>query len=97
MYQPLEAVGPAAGRVVAFARGSGSSMLIAAVPRLTGAAGDPDLWSGTTLPVPADAPRQWTCALTGESHLTGEDGRLRLDRLFGVLPAALLLSDPDLE
>jgi (1->4)-alpha-D-glucan 1-alpha-D-glucosylmutase len=103
-YEPLEAAGPEAGRVVAFARGNASARLIAAVPRLIATSlleqdgdrlpTDPALWSTTTLALPLDAPRRWTCALSGESHAAGVDGRLRLDRLFGILPVALLLSDP---
>ncbi len=90
-YEPLAPAGPHANRVVAFMRGEGASRLIAAVPRLL-ADEDPAAWSGTTLSLPADASRHWTCALSGEVHSTDEAARLRVDRLFAILPVALLLS-----
>jgi (1->4)-alpha-D-glucan 1-alpha-D-glucosylmutase len=99
-YLPLTLSGPAAGRVVAFARGEGRERLIVAAPRLFGAevtAGgtaptDPVLWEDTFLPIPPGWPGQWVCALSGEP-ITAEPQGLRLASLFAVLPAALLLAE----
>ena len=91
VYQPLIAEGPEAGRVVAFARGEGASQLIASVSRFHTT---PVSWSATALPLPAAAPRQWFCALSGESVAVEGDGRLPLDQVFGILPVALLVSQP---
>ncbi|HUF36116.1 MAG TPA: malto-oligosyltrehalose synthase [Gemmatimonadales bacterium] len=100
-YFPLAAVGGAAERVVAFARGDGTHRLVAAVPRLLatrlmdgGAPTDPALWGGTRLPLPAGSPARWRCALSGEPLETDGDGALSVAALFGHLPGALLLAAP---
>jgi (1->4)-alpha-D-glucan 1-alpha-D-glucosylmutase len=100
VYLPLAPQGPAADRVVAFARGEEDERMIVAVPRLFGAwvisAGtgptDPALWQDTVVAIPQGWPVRWTSALTGEP-ITAEPRGLRLASLFGVLPAALLLAD----
>jgi (1->4)-alpha-D-glucan 1-alpha-D-glucosylmutase len=100
-YHPLRAAGPAAERVVAFARGGEpeGDRLVTVVPRLTAglAAGaaptGPALWTGTVLPLPTGWPSRWTCALSGEPVRASADGTLALADLFRRLPAALLLSD----
>ncbi len=97
-YVPLQASGAAARHVVAFGRGQGSERLIAVAPRLLaartlegGSPTDPVFWAGTDLPIPEDWPGTWTCALSGET-VRVEPGRgLRLQDIFGILPAALLL------
>ena len=73
-YLALDARGPSAGKVVAFARGEGTERLVAAVPRLLGrhvAEGgrptDPALWADTALPLPEGWPSRWTCAISGRS------------------------------
>jgi (1->4)-alpha-D-glucan 1-alpha-D-glucosylmutase len=104
-YLPLEARGPAARHVLAFARigARGDGAAIAAVPRLprtlvgngrdapAGAA-----WGETRLALPAElAERRWTSALDGRSldGAAGSAGReLRLADVLDPLPAALLLS-----
>jgi (1->4)-alpha-D-glucan 1-alpha-D-glucosylmutase len=96
VYQPIEAEGEGAERLVAFARGEGDARLLAAVARFHSpeeTAGSTGAWSGTTLLVPVDAPRRWTCALTGASHEVTA-GRLQVADLFRILPAALLLAEP---
>jgi (1->4)-alpha-D-glucan 1-alpha-D-glucosylmutase len=90
-YLPLAAQGSEAGRVVAFGRGDGRDRLLVAVPRHLGSkalAG----WADTVLPLPAEWPARWTCALSGE-RVGAEHGVLQVDDLFGLLPAALLLPD----
>jgi (1->4)-alpha-D-glucan 1-alpha-D-glucosylmutase len=99
-YVPLPAEGPGAPRVVAFGRGEGADRMIAVVPRLIARRTvadslrptDPSLWHGTVLPLPAGWPLRWRCALSGEPVAAGPDG-LRLETVFGILPAALLLGD----
>ena len=88
VYQPLLAEGPESHRVVAFARGSGWSRLVAIVTRFHAT---PGAWPSTWLPLPAGS--RWTCALSGESVEVGADGRLPLDHVLGILPVALLLSE----
>jgi (1->4)-alpha-D-glucan 1-alpha-D-glucosylmutase len=96
-YVPLEPSGRAGFRVVAFGRGEGAERLIAVVPRRLGRVElgptDPPLWEGTVVPVPADWPRRWSCALSGRSLTVGPDG-LPVADVFAVLPVALLLSEP---
>jgi len=101
-YLPLEATGRSAARVIAFGRGEGAERLLAVVPRLLaghlvtgGTPTDRALWDGISLPLPADWPSRWTCALSGRS-LRSDPGRgLRAADLFGILPVALLLADPE--
>ena len=101
-YLALDARGPSAGRIVAFARGEGPERLVAAVPRLLGhhlasggAPTDPALWTHTTLPLPDGWPSQWTCALSGRTLRSEPGAGLRAADLFSVVPLALLLSSPD--
>ena len=65
------------------------------MPRLVAAfGGGPPLgevWEGTTLLLPEDAPAQLTDALTGR-ELTVTDGRLALADVFAAFPGALLES-----
>jgi (1->4)-alpha-D-glucan 1-alpha-D-glucosylmutase len=95
-YLPLEASGRAGFRVVGFGRGDGGDRLIAAVARrlgrVEGSPTEPALWEDTVLPLPADWPRRWSCALSGRSLVTHPDG-LHVADLFAVLPVALLLSE----
>jgi (1->4)-alpha-D-glucan 1-alpha-D-glucosylmutase len=96
-YVPLEASGRAAIRVMAFGRGDAGERLIAVVPRLLGrfegSPTEPSLWDDTLLPLPADWPRRWACALSGRSLVARPDG-FPVAELFAVLPVALLLSEP---
>ncbi|HJR49914.1 MAG TPA: hypothetical protein VJ794_02350, partial [Gemmatimonadales bacterium] len=95
-YLPLEASGSSGFRVVAFGRGDGGERLIAAVPRrlgrLEGSPTDPAVWEDTMVPLPADWPRRWACALSGRSLVAQPDG-LPVAELFALLPVALLLSE----
>ena len=101
-YLPLQASGPSAGRVIAFGRGQGGDRLVAAVPRFLaghvirgGLPTDSALWDGTALPIPPDWPSRWTCALSGRTLQSDPSSGLRVGDLFGILPVALLLADPD--
>ena len=77
-YAPLLAHGPAADRVVAFARGA----LIAVVPRLV--VGLRAGWQGTTLDLPGGS---WANVLTGA---TGLAGCIDMDALLADAPVAVL-------
>ncbi len=96
-YVPLEASGRAGFRVVAFGRGDADERLIAVVPRRLGrhegGPTEPSLWDDTLLPLPADWPRRWCCALSGRSLVARPDG-FPVAELFALLPVALLLSEP---
>jgi (1->4)-alpha-D-glucan 1-alpha-D-glucosylmutase len=92
-YVPIQAVGPRAAHVIAFARRLGRAWALAAVPRLTvGLAPEGVLpvgqriWKGTRLELPESAPGEWTDALTGEVVEDAGD----LAAVFARLPHALL-------
>jgi (1->4)-alpha-D-glucan 1-alpha-D-glucosylmutase len=101
-YVPLEAVGPAAEHVVAFARRQGEKEAIAVVPRLVaGLIGnrhlDPigsEIWGETRLLLPDASPgTRYRDCFTGERLAVKASavGRgLPLAEVFGVLPFALL-------
>jgi (1->4)-alpha-D-glucan 1-alpha-D-glucosylmutase len=88
-YRPLYAEGRESTRVVAFERGSGPARLVTIVSRfhLGGSA-----WASTRLALPPGS--RWHCALSAETLEVAHDGFLPLDRAFGILPVALLLSEP---
>jgi (1->4)-alpha-D-glucan 1-alpha-D-glucosylmutase len=103
-YVPLEAAGPAARHVLAFARlGAEGEAAVVAVPRLprtlVGNGRDAPaggVWGDTRLALPPElARRSWTSALDGRAvdpgARTGGNG-FRLAELLDPLPAALLLS-----
>ena len=92
-YQPLAASGPAAGHVLAFARGGadqdgadqdGAAVTVAT--RLPAGLRRRGGWAGTTLRMPAG--HTWRDVLTGTVH-TG--GKLALAQLTAQLPVALLI------
>lgn len=97
-YLPLEAEGPAAAHLVAFARVWETTWLVVVVPRLmlrlTGdparSPTEPRLWEGTAVRLSAEAPEgPWRCVLSdGNRVATG--GRLAAGDLFAELPVAML-------
>ncbi len=92
-YRPLEAEGPHAAHVFAFARSRGGRTLVCVAPRLVlrlldGASGHV-AWDGA-LPLPAGLPRRYTDVVTGERR---EGDALPLADVFGSFPVALLLSE----
>jgi (1->4)-alpha-D-glucan 1-alpha-D-glucosylmutase len=98
-YRPLEARGPLAEHVCAFARVAGAAAAVTVVPRLLARRGvdDPplgaDYWSGTALVVPRDVGGRFHNVLTGErveATPTGEGAVLALGELFASFPLALL-------
>ena len=101
-YVPLQAHGPRASHLCAFARtGAGGQLAVVAVPRLvagllSGGRLNPDSFSGTLIQLAsAGAPLADVTvlrdALTGEERQVRE-GSLACDELFATLPVALLVS-----
>ncbi len=92
-YRPLEADGPLADRVFAFARAVAGRALVCAVPRLVlgplEAGGGTVRWEGG-LTLPAALPRRWRDAVTGAVR---EGPSLPLAELFSDFPVALLVSE----
>jgi (1->4)-alpha-D-glucan 1-alpha-D-glucosylmutase len=95
-YRPLEAAGPRAEHVCAFARVSADSSALVVVPRLLAAGGFPDpplgaAWGNqSSLAVPAEAGQRFRNAFTGEV-LTTQAGRLDLAAVFARFPLGLLI------
>lgn len=95
---PLQASGPAAAHVFAFARRVEGRACITVLPRWSASLGDtaivqPGQWGDTTIPLPADLRNAWHDALTN-STLPAADA-LYAQSLFTYLPFALLeLSQP---
>ncbi|HKY09069.1 MAG TPA: malto-oligosyltrehalose synthase, partial [Candidatus Binatia bacterium] len=96
-YTPLKtASGLMSDRICAFARRHGGSWIVALAPRLTGemvfngSLPIGEVWSRSTLALPADAPVQWIDAVSGASIETGRGSQLALDGVFKRFPVALL-------
>jgi (1->4)-alpha-D-glucan 1-alpha-D-glucosylmutase len=84
-YQALTADGPAAGHVVAFARGGRAVTIATRLPATLRHRGG---WAGTTLELPASpGSSQWRDLLTGATYTTP---RATLAQLTTRLPVALL-------
>jgi (1->4)-alpha-D-glucan 1-alpha-D-glucosylmutase len=92
-YRPLEADGPLARNVFAFARAVAGRALVCAVPRLAlgplEAGGGRIRWEGA-LAIPHPLPRRWRDVVTGELR---EGPAPALAELFADFPVALLVSE----
>jgi (1->4)-alpha-D-glucan 1-alpha-D-glucosylmutase len=94
-YRPLEARGPFAEHLCAFARVGEGGVALTVVPRLLARRGaetpplGPEYWADTTLVVPADLGARFVNALTGE-RLETRGGALTLGDVFAHFPVALL-------
>ena len=89
-YRALEAEGPRAANLCAFARLHGEKTAVVVAPRLVaglldGARLPADRFSGTRVWLPPG--KRWVDALTGEPRASGA-----VDELFSTLPVALLIS-----
>jgi (1->4)-alpha-D-glucan 1-alpha-D-glucosylmutase len=101
-YLPLEAAGPLAAHVIAFARHSGMTWTIAVAPRFPGRL--PKLsWptvgrgslSGTELSFPLNAPRHWIDLFTEETLEVPGSGRVPMAAILRRFPIALLTALPE--
>jgi (1->4)-alpha-D-glucan 1-alpha-D-glucosylmutase len=92
-YRPLEASGPLASRVFAFARAIAGRALLCAVPRLVlaplEAGGGAVRWEGS-LALPPGLPGRWRDVVTGALR---EGPSLALAELFADFPVAILVSE----
>lgn len=93
-YLPVDVRGPAANHIVAFARRNGSLWAVVAVPRLLAGLCEaasplapPEVWAGTSLHLPTDAPRHWRQAFTGQRC---RGPVIAAATLFRDLPVAVL-------
>jgi (1->4)-alpha-D-glucan 1-alpha-D-glucosylmutase len=96
-YVPLDVRGRFGRHVVAFARHRRSEWTVVVVPRLPlGVAGPgrmpigPDVWQGTSVILPDDAPRRLIDVLTG-SEVSRRGGRLVVGHLLSTLPCSVLV------
>jgi (1->4)-alpha-D-glucan 1-alpha-D-glucosylmutase len=89
-YEPLEATGRFADRLVAFTRRCDGHALIVVVPRLTAQLGCPPIglvWEDTAMKLPP-ARTAWRDVLTGREWPA--DTTVALAELFGDLPLVVL-------
>jgi (1->4)-alpha-D-glucan 1-alpha-D-glucosylmutase len=104
-YLPLEIDGRRADHALAFARRYRGRWAIAVVPRLTAALTEPNdfplgtaTWGTNAVILPSDAPDTWTDVFSGKvlsSSPARREGRLlRVARVLGSYPVALLAADP---
>ncbi len=102
-YRPLEAQGPLAEHVYAFARVADGEVALTVVPlhlakrRIDDPPLGPDYWGGTWLPIPDDLGARFGNVLTGETvevGLTAEGRGLALGRALASFPVALLETAP---
>ena len=102
-YRPLEAQGPLAEHVCAFARVADGEVALTVVPlhlarrRIDDPPLGPDYWGGTRLPIPDDLGARFRNVLTGETvevGLTAEGRGLALGGALASFPVALLETVP---
>jgi (1->4)-alpha-D-glucan 1-alpha-D-glucosylmutase len=98
-YLPLEAAGPLAEHVCAFARVRAAEAALSVVPRLLARRWSedpplgPDYWGrDSRVLVPPEAGRRFLNVLTGE-RLESDGKGLGLDRVFASFPVALLVRE----
>jgi (1->4)-alpha-D-glucan 1-alpha-D-glucosylmutase len=100
-YQPLEAQGPWAEHVCAFARAGGAAVAITIVPRLLARRGldaipSPAAWGETLVELSPELGRSFVNALTGErveAVMLGEHPALPMAQVLAAFPVALLLRE----
>src|SRR5262245_51518327 len=97
-YRPLEARGPLAEHLCAFARVADAGAVLTVVPRLLARRGSeapplgPEYWKDTGITMPAEVGTWFVNALTGERWETRGDS-LALGDVLAHFPVALLASD----
>jgi maltooligosyltrehalose synthase len=100
-YRPLAVEGPAADQVVAFLRSHDGAHCLVAAPRMPGRlVGDgdsivipPAAWRDTVLRLPEDFPVPGMRDVIGDGWTAIADSAVRLDRLLGTFPVALLATE----
>lgn len=111
-YIPLTVTGAAANHILAFARRADDQIAVCVVPRhvcrlrkkqhsATNGTNWAANWTDTTVTLPPDFPRRWTCRIAGTAHQLDHhetaslakrnDNGLLATELFSVLPVALLI------
>ena len=102
-YRPLEAQGPLAEHVCAFARAADGAVALTVVPRhlarrrIDDPPLGPQYWGSTWLPIPDDLAGRFLNVLTGEIlevRLAAEGRGLELGRVLANFPVALLEAAP---
>lgn len=95
-YIPLEATGPRAEHVLAFARQHENTWAITVVPRLLAGSGfaadslvHPDFWHGTEIELPGAAPCSWSNVLSW-ANTAVVAGKLPLADVLSAFPVAVL-------
>jgi len=97
-YRALEARGPLAEHLCAFARAGADGAALTVVPRLLARRGveapplGPEYWQDTAVVVPSDLGARFVNALTGE-RLEARDDALPLGEILAHFPVALLASE----
>ena len=90
-YEPIEVRGPRPSDICAFARQRKDAAMLVAVARFPGRRETQAFDAGTSLTLPSPlAERSWTDLLTGRRFSGRSD--LTADRLFAILPAAVLVA-----
>jgi (1->4)-alpha-D-glucan 1-alpha-D-glucosylmutase len=99
-YLPLSCLGSRKWHVVAFARRKDKLWALVAAPRLVTKLctterpfASQEIWGGSDLSLPHDAPLHWSNALTGETlntSVTAQTKTLSLQEIFQRFPVALL-------
>jgi len=98
-YVPLESDGPRRRNVFAFLRRDGDRWALVAVPRLVASRVDerlrfPDgFWDGTTVRLPAEAPRAWRSMVTDAAMDAAAEDRIGAGELFRTFPVALAVAE----
>jgi (1->4)-alpha-D-glucan 1-alpha-D-glucosylmutase len=86
-YVPLPVTGPGANHIIAFARRRRHEWCVIVVPRLLAKLGRRhNVWQGTSIQLPAEAPSDWVSVLTDEEVPAASD----VHSLFAILPVAVL-------
>ena len=94
-YIHIDASGPLADRLIAFARHSGMAWVIAVAPRFPPPASGKTSWNDTDLTFPGTAPRHWSNLLSGERVEVSGSGNVPIAGILGRFPVALLSALPD--
>ncbi|HEY1825594.1 MAG TPA: hypothetical protein VGG21_06505, partial [Acidimicrobiales bacterium] len=99
-YVPVEAIGPRAKHVVAFARHLEGRWVLACAPRVSarlapsGHYALAGVWDGTALKIPPGAPSKYVDLFSGAA-IEARDDLVSVAQCLASLPISVLISDPD--